>query len=243
MKNESRKKSKTKNEVKNKEKNNWSVKSYLKASLSFIKQNLVKYIKVFLVISIVLIALTASAFITNAESQTCIGMCIDDSITFISQYWSKLQIILITTISGIVPYIFAPVIGFIGYILSIVSELGYIIKGLGYVKGIFVWLVPAMIDILTISITASVGIYICKTVTIGYKISSVNNMNFLNFRIRLYEAIGNKEKFEKLTKQKNEKVKKLESKKNKLNYLQILNVVVLIAVLQFISTLIQEILL
>lgn len=227
----------------NKSKNKFSIKKYLRDFLKFIQENMSRYIKVFLVISIILIALTISTFITKAESSTCIGMCRDSSVNFITEYWSKLQILLITIVAGIVPYIFAPVIGFIGYVLSIASELSYIIKGLGYIKGIAIWLFPAMLDILTISITVSVGVYICKTVTVGYKISSINSMNFLNFRIKLYEEIGNKQKYEQLTKLKKEKIEKLEGKKNKLNYLQILNVVILIVILQFISTLIQEILL
>lgn len=227
----------------NKSKNKFSIKKYLRDFLKFIQENMSRYIKVFLVISIILIALTISTFITKAESSTCIGMCRDSSVNFITEYWSKLQILLITIVAGIVPYIFAPVIGFIGYVLSIASELSYIIKGLEYVKGIAIWLFPAMLDILTISITVSVGVYICKTVTVGYKISSINSMNFLNFRIKLYEEIGNKQKYEQLTKLKKEKIEKLEGKKNKLKYLQILNVVILIVILQFISTLIQEILL
>lgn len=223
-------------------KENKSVKKYLKNFLMFINEKLYKQIKVLLIVAILIIALSLTAFVSQALKDTCVGMCRDESVTLISTYWNKLQILLVSAISGIVPYLYAPIIGFIGYLLSIVSEISYIIKGLGYVKGIFVSILPFVINVITISLVTSLGIYICKTVMVGYRISNLKNMNFLNFRIKLYEELGNKEKQKKLVKKKETKLKKLESKHEKLDYLQIINVFIVSAILQFIATLIQEIL-
>lgn len=222
-----------------KEKKN--IKTYIKDMLLFIDKKLYKSIKILLVVAVLIIALTLSTYVSTAMKDTCEGICKDNTVTLISTYISKLQVLVVTLVAGIVPYIFAPVIGFIGYILSLVSEIAYIIKGLGYVKGILVVIIPTILNVVTISLITALGIYICKTVMVGYRISSVNNMNFLNFRIKLYEGIGNEEKQKKLTEKKEAKLKKLEAKHEKLNYLQILNVLVLSLVIQFVSTLILEI--
>lgn len=222
-------------------KENKSIKTYLRDFLLFLDKKLLKTIKILLVIAILIIALTLTTYISNAMKDTCVGLCRDEGVTLISEYVSKLKVLIVTAVAGIVPYIFAPVIGFIGYNLSIVSEIAYIIKGMGYVKGILLVIIPTILNVVTISLITALGIYICKTVMVGYRISSVNNMNFLNFRIKLYEGIGNEEKQKKLTEKKEAKLKKLEAKHEKLNYLQIVNVLAVSAVLQFVSTLIQEI--
>lgn len=216
-------------------KKNFSWKSYLREFILFVDKKLLKTIGILLIVSIVLMAICF-----NVVS----GMTIEqDKISLFENYFSKLQVLAVTGVAGIVPYIFAPVVGFLGYVLSELTTFIYAVKMHGYFLGIILGIIPLLLNLLSISIVTALGIYLCKTVTIGYKMSNIKNMNWLNFRIRLYETLQKQDKVEKLKKQKESKIDKLEAKKEKINYLQILNIAIVVFVLQFISVLIQHIML
>lgn len=219
-----------------------TVKSYLRDFLLFVDKNLLKTVGILFVVAILLTAVSLKPIVTDILSLECEGTC-RDGVGILSEYGSKMQVLLVTAFAGIVPYIFAPVVGFIGYVLSEVSSFAYIIKGYGYAAGIAMGIVPMIINLLIICIVAALGIYICRTVTVGYKISSVKNMNFTNFRIKLYEVLQNEKKVKEFTEKRDKKLAKLQDKKEKINYLQILNVAIIVSILQFISVLVQEIIL
>jgi len=232
-----------KKEVKrNKKTKKFTFKSYLKDFLMFVDKNLLKTIGILFVIAILLIAVSIKPIVSNILAQECVGTC-RDGVTLFSEYGSKLQVLLVTAFAGIVPYIYAPVVGFIGYTLSEVTSFSYIIKGYGYAAGIGLGIIPLLLNLVIICIVTALGIYICRTVTVGYKISSVKNMNFTNFRIKLYEVLQNEKKVKEYTEKRDKKLERLQDKKEKINYLQILNVAVVVCIMQFISVAIQEILL
>lgn len=224
---------------KNKEKFNF--KKYMKDFLLFVDKYLMKSIKILFVIAILLTAISLSGMVAGAKAAECEGACID-GITIWTNYIAKFQILLFTLVAGIVPYIYVGVLGFLGYLLSEVADIAFLIKGYGYFGGIAAGVVPFIINILIISIVTSLAIYICKTVTVSYKISSINNMNFTNFKIRLYEVLNKQDKVDALIKKKDEKIQKLQSRKEKLKYLQILNVSIVVVILQMVSVLIQHLL-
>ena len=237
---------KEKRQIKPKEKENkqgkkLSIKKYLRDFLVFADKKLIRAIGILFVIAVLLIAITISSMVAAAKITECEGMCVDE-ITIFNDYVSKLQILLITLVAGIAPYTYIGVIGFFCYVISEVTSLAYLIKDYGYFAGIGLGIVPLVLNILTICITTSLAIYICRTVTVGYKISNIKNMNFTNFRIKFYEVLKMEDKVKALTKKKEDKLKKLENKKEKLNYLQILNVSMIVCIIQFISVLIQHIL-
>ena len=159
-----------------KSKQPFNLKKYLRDFLVFVDKKLVKTSKVLLIISILLIAISIRLIITTVMADECKGACMD-GISLWSNYSENLQVLAVTVISGILPYLYAPVVGFIGSILSETYRLAYLVKGFGYIKGVAIGIVPLVLNLLVICITVSLGIYICKTVTIGYKISSINNMN------------------------------------------------------------------
>lgn len=233
------KKKNVENVNKDKRKGKVTFKSYIKDFLIFLDKYMLKTIGILFVISLLLIAISIKPITTEVLLQECEGAC-KDSATIISEYGSKMQVLLVTAVAGIVPYIFAPAVGFIGYILSEVYSFGYIIKGYGYAGGILLGIVPMLLNILTICIVTALGFYICRTVTVGYKISSVKNMNFTNFRIKFYEVLQNEKKVKEFTKKRDAKLEKLQAKKEKINYLQIFNTGIVIAVIQFVSVVIQK---
>lgn len=217
-------------------------KSYLRDFLIFANNNLIKVTGILIIIAVLLTAISISSMVDVARLDDCEGTC-RDLVTFGSNLWNKLQVIFVTAIAGIVPYMYAPVVGFLGCTLQEVSTLAYVIKGYGYGIGLALGFVPLVLNILITCIITALGIYMCRTVTVGYRISNVKNMNFTNFRIKLYEAMRKDKKVQELTEKKNKKLEKLEKTKQKLNYIQILNTGIVVCILQVISVAIQEILL
>lgn len=227
---------------KEKRKEKITFKSYLRDFLVFVSNNLIKTTCILVIIAVLLTALSISSMVDTARLDDCVGAC-RDGITFGSNLWGKIQVIFVMIIAGIVPYMYAPVIGFLGIILQEVSTLAYAIKGYGYAVGLALGVLPLVLNILIACIVTALGIYVCRTVTVGYRISNVKNMNFTNFRIKLYEVMKKEKKVEELTLKKNKKLEKLEKTKQKLNYIQILNTGIVVCILQVISVAIQEILL
>jgi len=218
-----------------------NIKSYLRDFLLFVDKNILKTTGILVVVAIFIVALTVQPLLKDTLTIACEGAC-RDGITLLSEYGLKLQVLLITGVAGVVPYIYAPILGFVGYIINEVSGFTFIIKGYGYSLGTILGILPLILNILTICIVTALGIYMCRTLTVGYKIASLRNMNFTNFRIKLYEVLQNEEKVKKLTEKKEAKIEKLQITRGKLNYLQILNVSIFACILQFISVLIQQIL-
>ena len=207
-------------------------KKYLKDFLLFLDKEIIKKAGICLVISIILCALSLStitkAVIAGESTYTKVG--------FITEYWNRFQILCIIPLAGLVPYIYAPAVGVITGAFNEVSSLALLIKEFGYIKGILIGIVPSVLDLLAISIVAALGIYICKKITVGYKITNVKNMNLTNFKIRLYEVLGKEKEKKELEEKKQAKIEKLQKMKEKINYLQILNTMLLAIVIQLIAT-------
>lgn len=223
----------------NKKKKN-AVKTYIRNFLLFVDKNLIKKTGILCIVALVVVAICVGFVIKITMASECEGAC-NDGGTVISNYWSYIKLLVISVISGVVPYIYLPVVGFLACVLQEISNFAYVIKGYGYVVGIGLGIIPLILNILVAAIVAALGIYICRNITIGYRITNLKNMNVTNFKIKTYEIFGKKEKAEKLINTRNSKIEALEAKKEKLNLLQILNVSIVVCILQFISVLIQQI--
>lgn len=219
-------------------KEKFSFRNYLKSFLIFIRDNMEKTFGILLIISLLLIAIELKLFlsVTGEVVET-------QKVGLFKSFLDDAQIIIITAFAGIVPYMYAPVVGYFGYLYTDSAKFALNIQTLGYLKGISLGIVPLILNTIVICIVTSLGIYICKKITVGYKISNVKNMNFLNFRIRVYEVMGKEDKVKEYTKKRDDKIAKLESKKEKLNFLQIANTLALCLIIQFISTVIERVLL
>lgn len=230
------------NKKKNTKKSNkFSFKIYLRNFLLFIDKKIIKTTGILFVVAILLIAISVQPMVSSAAAEECEGTCMD-GITLMSDYVSKLNILLFTTVAGIVPYMYMSLACFVVYILAEVANLAYIIKGYGYLAGIGIGILPLILNVLIGCIVAALGIYICRTVTVSYRISSLNNMNFTNFKIKIYEVLKKQDKVEVLIKTKEDKLNKLKNKKEKIDYLQILNIAIVMCIIQFVSVLVLHIL-
>ena len=222
-------------------KNKLKIKEYLRDFLLFIDKNVWKTMRILMVITVLLIAISIKSLTDYTSLLECEGSCLDKA-TVWSDYGSNISVLLVTLAAGLVPYIYVPIVGFVGYITQELTGITVIIKELGVLKGLVVGIIPLLLNLIIICLITAVAIYICKSRTTSYRISNMQNMNFTNFRISLYESLGKKEKVQALVKKKEEKLNKLQAKKEKLNYLQILNVIIVAGILEFIAVAIQHIL-
>jgi len=222
-----------------KKKNELSFKKHIRDFLLFIDNKLIKTVGILAVVALVLIVISISPMVSSVNEQT---QHVNETMTISTDFLSKLKILLFTLVAGIVPYVYIAVLGLVGYVVNEVTSLSELIVEYGYLGGIGAGIIPLVINVIIICVVTALAIYICKTVTVSYKISNIKNMNFTNFRIKLYEVLQKEDKVKMLTKKKEEKLNKLQKNKEKLNYIQILNVSIVICILQFISVVIQHIL-
>ena len=219
-----------------------NIKKYIKDFFVFADNHLIKKIGLFIVLAILIVAISLGFVVSAVKDAECVGTC-RDGVKLFQEYGSRMSVILFIGIAGVVPYMYVSIIGFAGMVISEATTLAYAIKGYGYVGGILAGIVPLLLNTITVSIVTALGIYICKVVTVGYKISNIKNMNAMNFRIRLNEVLARQKKVEELTKKKEEKLGRLEAKREKLAYLQILNTAIVVSIIQFVSVVIQHIVL
>ena len=224
------------------DKSEFNIKNYAKEFLLFLDKHIIKKSGILFVVALLIIGISLSFIVNVAKTDECVGTC-RDGIRLFSEYGSKMSVLFVTAFAGIVPYMYAPIIGFIGSVINEVITLAYAIKGYGYFCGTLAYIVPMLINIIVACVVAAIGIYVCNAITVGYKISNVKNMNVINFRIKLYEGLSREKKVKELTKKRDEKLKKLEAKKEKINYLQILNTAIVVSIIQFMSVVIQHIVL
>lgn len=232
----------TRVDSKKKNKKKLNIKEYIRDFFLFVNKKLLKTISILFIISIVLI-FAAVILVTPIVSQDeCVGTC-RDGIKLFSEYGSTMDELFVTGFAGIVPYMNISILGFIGGIFGEALNLAYAIKGYGYVLGILATIVPLVLNTVVICAVTSIGIYICNCITIRYRLFNAKGTNWLGFRIKVYEILNNKDKAEILKQKKEEKVKVLEKKREKINYLQVLNTAIVVSIIQFISILIQHIVL
>ncbi len=217
------------------------LKEYLRNFLLFIDKNIWNTMKILIVIAVLLTAISIKPLIDYTSLLECEGSCFDNA-TIWTDYVANIKLLLFTLVAGVVPYVYIPVVGFIAHILQEMLDVAVIIKEAGILGAFVSGIIPLTLSSVAICLVTSTAIYICKSMTISYRITNIKNMNFMNFKIRLYETLQNEEKVQALVKKKEEKLNKLQAKKEKLNYLQILNVIIVAGILEFIAVAIQHIL-
>lgn len=229
------KKEKHENEIV-KTKKKFSFKEYINNFLNFFKENLLKYFKIFVITSLIIIPVGIKAINGIDFEKIPAG----DVVSF-KLFINNIEALYITVLSGIVPYMYVPVVGFLAFIYSDVVNFVYVISTYGYLKGIVISFLPLIISVFDISMISAIGIYICKRITVKYKLSDIKHMNSLNFKISMYETLGKKNKVKEYKKKKEGKISKLEKNNKKLNYIQIGNTLIIVTILEFISFLIKKI--
>jgi len=204
-------------------------KTYISSTVSFAKENLIKTIWI---LGVIVLVILASLLIKPQILKMEIA-----NVTFLANYIEAIKVVVIMIFAGIAPYLYAPVIGFVyGIYLDVICMANLILE-VGYLKGILMYIIPFVLNSLIIITATALGLYICKNITLGYRITNVKSTNSMDLRISIYEATGKKDKKNKLEKERQEKIKKLENKKKELDLFQIINVTAILCVIQAVSSL------
>lgn len=213
-------------------------KTYIKDFITFVVKKLGKKTLVLMCIFFVFSILLFAPVIGEVKSDPYNG-----DITLMLLTKDKILILLGIVIASLVPYLYIPVLAGTAYIIQITIEFSNIIVHKGYFLGIAGLLIPFILNLFVASIMTAIGIYLCKINTNKFISGQQKNMNLDTFRLELYKAIGKKEKEMEIEEKIKIKEEKMASKEMKIDYKQLLNTCVFCIIIQFVSSLIEYIIL
>lgn len=216
-------------------------KLYINNFISFYNKNLKKPTGVLIIVSIFILAflfLLLFEVLKNAYDENLTSFYVG----FFEGLKQRFVFLLLILISGVAPFFYIPVLGFVLYLYNEFVEFTQLICQNGVVPSTFINLIPILINIFSVSLITATGIYLCKLSTVKYKLAQAKNMNATNFLIRIYQIFGNEKKLKETQKKQDKKIEKIQSRDEKINYLQMINIICIVTILQIISLLIQKIL-
>lgn len=214
-----------------------------KKKVSFMKfwqQDVLPFFYVCLVLAILFILVGTVSSIDSVKSLGCTEMYCGDGAGLIDNFVSKLEMLVVTVVAVLVPYFYLPFLGFIGYIYYEGIAFAHAMNVYGYFGGIMRYFLPAVLNIIVISVVTSVCVYLVKILTAKFRYNRKNAMNFTKFRLKVYEMTKKEDKYNELLKKSEEKDRKLEGKNRKVEWKYVLCIFAVMAVLQFISVCIES---
>lgn len=216
-------------------------KEYINEIIEFFNKRLKKKTLILMFIMIIFSALFIMTIIKMNLRLNNEGIHLDSKITLLSFFMNKTIILLMTMFAGTVPFIYLPVMAGFFYMYQTLIDSSYIVLNRGFFLGSILICIPLLIDIISISLTVAIGIYLCKTNTNKYIISQQRNMNFNKLMLNLHQITKNKEKEKKIQNKIDDKEKKIQNLEVKTNYKQIINITTIVIIFQMISSIIEYI--
>lgn len=214
--------------------------------LTFFNGNIKKKFLVLLIISVVLVILStnfmypinkAEIITSNITAGGSGSLLVRQSLLEILK--SKLMILGLTVIAGVVPYFFIPVLGFIGYVFTTGSEISMKLLGYGGISFSFITLISTVLDIVSISLVTSVGIYFTVVSTKSFTYSRVKRFTFLDLKLQVYEMLKKEDKIKIVKDKIAKRIEKQEKNNVKVKYLEMIGILGVATIIQTISVLIE----
>ena len=203
-------------------------KSYIKETCDFVKNNLLKVTLILLAIALLSIGSVLYSPASFKYDKT--------DVTFIKEWFERIQVLVIIVFAGVVPYMYIPVVGLAAGISTECIYFANYTLTVGRMKGTLVYILPMLLNLLFLAIATAIGFHICHNATLSQRIKSVKSKNSMDLKMAIFEATNKKDKVKKIEKQRKEKIKELESKKKDLDLFQIVNVTMVICVLQLVAS-------
>lgn len=216
---------------------------FMESLKDFFKKDIKKKLIIIFILSIVLmISFSQFNYISNksffeANKEEISKVVIQKS--FFDIFKSRIYILAMTFVAGIVPYFFIPVLGFILYLYNISYEFLVKILEVGGLKFSFLSLIPIFLDLISISIVTSIGIYFSVMSSKRFKYSSTKNYTFLNLKHQVCEMLGKEELLKKTKKQIEIRDEKQQKNNVKIKYLEMLALFGVVVLIQTISIFIE----
>lgn len=218
---------------------------YLDKLLNFWNKDIKKKIVIILIISVILLIIFINFVYPIIKADMILdnislnGNSLIVKSSFIDIYKNKVYILGLTAIAGVVPYFFVTVFGMIGYLLTTASEISIKLLGYGEINiGIFS-MISIILDMISISIVTSIGIYFTIVSTKKFRYSGTKRFTFLDLKLRAYEMMRKEEKIQMVKEQIEKRNLKQEKNNVKVKYLEILSVFGIALVIQAISVAIE----
>ena len=121
-------------------------------------------------------------------------------------------------IAGVVPFCYMPFLSMLAYMYFETQDVAYCIIQSGWILGMLRAIIPLIFGIICISYTTAIGVYICKVSTAKYRLTRSTNMNWTNFRLRVYQILKNEEKYSALAAKQEKYQEKLKQKNQKVKF-------------------------
>lgn len=216
-----------------------NLKTFISSTYDFFKNNLMKAFLVLCLISIILGALGINIVVEGVRNANAAQDAVQNA-SYIQIYFSNIKNIFVVILSGIVPYIYAPVVAMFSVITLELSKFATIIVDKGYFMATLIYIVPMILNLCIMNMAVALGIYICKTRTNKNKLENVNDdASYTKLKMELYATLRKDKKKQAIENKEKEKKAKLEKKNIKLDYFQIVSITGILFVLQIIASLFE----
>ena len=205
----------------------------------FLKSHVLKGFKILSVIGIILMTVILVAF-SSVDSETIKEMGIGASnISLIAALKDRCIVLLLILLAGWVPYFYIPAISYVAYIFMLSGDFFAIMCEKGKLVSLLLGTLPMVIDVLSVSVVAVIGIYMCKYTGKKYKYAQRTSFSWLDIKIQFYEMTKQTEKYEAALKKKQEKAEKMKENDVKIDYKNIAKVAGVMCVINIVMCIIE----
>lgn len=209
----------------------------------FVKNKVMPKVLICIVIALLLVSVFTISAVNSVKKLGCTEIyCSSEGITISENFISRLEMLLLTLVASVVPYFYMPVLGLVLYMYNEIITLAHVINVNGYLFGILRYVLPLLFNIISISLVTGTAIYMAKIVTDKRRLNRNSSMNFTSFRLKIYEMLKNKEKYDKLYKAQQERIDKLQKVTEKIEWKGVAITAIVAIGIQFIGVVLQSIL-
>lgn len=206
----------------------------------FLKEHVIKKIKVLSIIGVVLVILVIAVFLAS-DFKVTDEIAAFPKTSILSALKERLFILLLILLAGWVPYFYIPAIAYIAYIFMLSGDLLFKMELHGKILTLVLNILPLIIDIFTVSIITAIGIYMCNYTTKKYRFTQSMSFSFLDVKLHLYEITKKQDKYDEVLTRKEKKIADMQKNDVKIDYRMILKIAPIIVVINLIVCLIQNI--
>ena len=205
----------------------------------FMKKHVLKKTKVLTLVGILLFVLIISVFLGASEDVSS-ELNIIEKTSLISDIKERVIILLLILLAGWVPYFYIPAIAFGAYVFMLAGDVALAMELHGKASMILLNILPVLLDILTVSVIAAIGIYMTSYTTKKYKYTQRTSFSFLDVKIHLYQMTKKQEKYEEALAKKQERIDKMKENDVKIDYANIVKIAPLILIVNVIACIIEH---
>ena len=211
--------------------------------ITFFKKYVFSKLFICVIVSIILTMILTISSVNHVKEIGCTAMyCSEEEITISHNFMSRSQVLLLTGVASMVPYFYLPILGFTSYMYSEIISVAHVINVYGYLMGILRYILPFALNVVSISLITSISLYMAKILTVKFRLSRINTMNFTKFRLRIYEMLKKQDKYDALYKKEQAKIKKLEESITKIKWKGVAITIGITVIIQFVAVVLQKVL-